>query len=959
MYSLHRYFCRGCILLLVATLTGISSSWADSVSISSPTEAYAGETKTFTVSYTATSEDTIIKAKVKKVGGADITPDICIGVVDTGSGTIDFDWTLPANLTADDEYQWYVYTTPSYWSERTSAHTGGNFTVKPEVSIISQAAATAGDTITMRVKYNATADNTIIKAKAKLMPSGSYLPEITIATVDAGPGYIDNVQWTVPATASVEDEYGWYIYETTTTWAERDATSFGGNFIVKGDTTTHDDVADMVADTSLAVNDIVDLNGYYSSGDGGAHRRVIASTNSGTGIALNNGLYANLASADETLNVRWFGARGDGTGNDAPFFDLAITQSQGTGQAIYVPSGSYYFTDSVQVPGNSTILGVGSSSKILTDWDTSAAFETTEHCDTPAEFDNFESNIQIYDLWFEMNETRPEGGLIFIRWVGYRGYNVRNVKVEGCHFENLAGVYITHARRIYGTYDANISSNNNPNLDPAVLAGFGTDESDLNKNIVFNNNTMFMPIADDDYKVLGQMLRVEFVTGVRAYGNTSTRGAMSGWGGNAQMTNGGELQHYRRLRDVIFQNNDLYEPNAMYFICGENSVMINNTIENCIDVGYDFEGCINSVVAMNYVKNTANGSLATFYDSYKNTYKDNTCIEDGSAQDINDEFNIGGKWDPANNDTFYLNTGAHTPSDGEDEALVTRNTFTWEGATGSGFIDSRDMSVLVIRNNVFENVCIKTAWNNTGQAIIEDNTLTITQDAGREALIHIGDNRINTDGPILDNNTVTISAPQTDGSSGPSYIVKCYQEDNSSWTNTITNNSFALSGSGSIAGDIAVQNNSSNAGRVHTYIISGNELTTSSPLVDLSSRNFPHIFYLTSNTNGSDPAITWEYANAAWGDDKGFGFLSGTELPGETSGGKEVADDGIWLNSSHAWSAGSYTEGDLVYSSSGKVYWRTTTGSSTTEPVGSYPTGWFYLGTNATGVGDLITWDNL
>ncbi len=959
MYSLHKYFYRGILLFLVSALTGFTSAWADSVSISSPPEAYAGETKTFTVTYTALDDDTIIKAKVKKSGGADITPDICIGVVDAGSGTIDFDWTVLAGLRAHDEYEWYVYMTPSYWSQRTTAHTGGNFTIKAEISIISQAVATAGDTITMRIKYNAPADNTVIKAKAKKLPSGSYAPEVTVATVNAGPGVIDNFQWTVPATASIDDEYAWYIYETTTTWAERDATYYGGNFTVKGDTTEHDDVADMIADTSLSVNDIVDLAGYYASSDGGAHRRFISTTDSGTGIELDNSLFANLASADATINVRWLGARGDGTGNDAPFFDLAVNHAQNTGQPIYVPTGQYSLTDTVQIPGGTVILGDGNHSKILTDWDTRAAFETSEHCDTSGEFGNFESDIQIYDLWFEMTESRPEGGLIFINWVAYRGYNVRNVKVEGCHFENLAGVYITHARRKYGTYNASVGANSDPNTDPAVTAGFGTDESDLNKNIVFNDNTMFMPIADDGYKVLSQLLRVEFVTGVRAYGNTSTRGAMSGWGGNAQMTNGGELQHYRRLRDVIFQNNDLYEPNAMYFICGENSVMIDNEIENCIDVGYDFEGCINSVVAMNYVKNTANGSLATFYDSYKNTYKDNTCIEDGSKEDINDEFNIGSKWDPANNDTFYLNTGAHTPQDGEDEAIVQRNTFIWEGATGSGFIDTRDFTKLVLKDNSFENACIKTASNNTGQAIIEGNALTFTQDAEREALIFVGDNKTGTLGPIVENNSVSISAAQTDGSSGDSYIVKCYQEDNGSWINEVSGNTFALTGSGSIAGDIALLNQSVNAGRVQTCIISDNELATNYPLVDLSIRNFAHVFYLLNNTHAGNDVITWEYTNAVLGDDKGIGFLNGSELPSESSGGKKAVSDGVWLSSSHAWSSGSYTEGDLAYNTAGKVYWRTSTGTSTTEPVGSYPSGWFYLGVNATGVGDIIDWDDL
>lgn len=44
----------------------------------------------------------------------------------------------------------------------------------------------------------------------------------------------------------------------------------------------------------LTENEIVEVNGYYHREDGGAHKRIISAANDGSGVQLENGLWANL-----------------------------------------------------------------------------------------------------------------------------------------------------------------------------------------------------------------------------------------------------------------------------------------------------------------------------------------------------------------------------------------------------------------------------------------------------------------------------------------------------------------------------------------------------------------------------------------------------------------------------------------------------------------------------------------
>lgn len=59
---------------------------------------------------------------------------------------------------------------------------------------------------------------------------------------------------------------------------------------------------------ALKVGDIVELLGYYTAGDGAGHKRVIAQEDDGSGVLLENGLYANIVHNGE-VKFSWLGAK--------------------------------------------------------------------------------------------------------------------------------------------------------------------------------------------------------------------------------------------------------------------------------------------------------------------------------------------------------------------------------------------------------------------------------------------------------------------------------------------------------------------------------------------------------------------------------------------------------------------------------------------------------------------------
>lgn len=143
----------------------------------------------------------------------------------------------------------------------------------------------------------------------------------------------------IHATAPTSARRGWVCIAAGTpgTWSP-----FGD-----GVASTFETVADMVTANYLTTGNLVRTLGYYAAGDGGGNTyKVVAS---GTGTA-DGGSYINITSSSRqalglfpgaTVNVRQFGAKGDGSTSDSTAIQAADTYAASVSRTLKFPGGVY------------------------------------------------------------------------------------------------------------------------------------------------------------------------------------------------------------------------------------------------------------------------------------------------------------------------------------------------------------------------------------------------------------------------------------------------------------------------------------------------------------------------------------------------------------------------------------------------------------------------------------------
>jgi hypothetical protein len=112
----------------------------------------------------------------------------------------------------------------------------------------------------------------------------------------------------------------------------------------------YDNVADLISSTTLAVGNKAWLAGYDSENDGGHGWYNIVAAGTGTD---DSGSFIDLTGSptcqaqaifDRVINVKRFGAKGDGTTNDLAAIDAADLFAASNASALYFPKGTYKVT---------------------------------------------------------------------------------------------------------------------------------------------------------------------------------------------------------------------------------------------------------------------------------------------------------------------------------------------------------------------------------------------------------------------------------------------------------------------------------------------------------------------------------------------------------------------------------------------------------------------------------------
>jgi hypothetical protein len=120
-----------------------------------------------------------------------------------------------------------------------------------------------------------------------------------------------------------------------------------GGSQTSGTSFTVDTVADL-RNTQPIANSNFSVLGYYAEGDEGGGDFYWDPTNTQTdnggtiiaGNGITTGRWIRRVEGHH-INVRWFGAKGDGTTNDSPFLQAAINTFQSTGATILIPAGTF------------------------------------------------------------------------------------------------------------------------------------------------------------------------------------------------------------------------------------------------------------------------------------------------------------------------------------------------------------------------------------------------------------------------------------------------------------------------------------------------------------------------------------------------------------------------------------------------------------------------------------------
>lgn len=125
-----------------------------------------------------------------------------------------------------------------------------------------------------------------------------------------------------------------------------------------------------------------------------------------------------FASRIEALDVKHFGAAGDGVTDDTPAFFAALAEAAITGEEVAVPPGRYLVLQEIDISAAVTISGSGSEASVIT-----SGYG-------PTRFYIHESGTTFRDLGFE-EMIEP------IALVSRQGYLLQNITIERCRFQRV------------------------------------------------------------------------------------------------------------------------------------------------------------------------------------------------------------------------------------------------------------------------------------------------------------------------------------------------------------------------------------------------------------------------------------------------------------------------------------------------------------------------------------------
>lgn len=190
---------------------------------------------------------------------------------------------------------------------------------------------------------------------------------------------------------------------------------------------TFNSVEEMKASNTLKAGALAKTLGFYTAGDGGGADYVITNdigedeADEATLISLQKELYAKLLLKDY-VDLKQFGAKGDGETNDTEIIQKAINYAYHNGLSVFIPKGTFKikkisfnptdieFEENQQRPSVGHVFGIGRRSSVL------LPDETYDYGDNYAVTYNNTAGIHIHD--FGIIAETPINNLADFSWIG-------------------------------------------------------------------------------------------------------------------------------------------------------------------------------------------------------------------------------------------------------------------------------------------------------------------------------------------------------------------------------------------------------------------------------------------------------------------------------------------------------------------------------------------------------------
>ena len=220
---------------------------------------------------------------------------------------------------------------------------------------------------------------------------------------------------------------------------------------------------------NLRVGDIVEVLGYYEVGDGAGHKRIIANEDDGSGVQLNNKLWANIVHNGE-VNSSWFGCKYNSLQSTRTNYTNLLkavnyNQTVNITEDLYIEQNG----DNVVTSENLILKGKDNAKLIFSNGDKTNYFL----------INNNKNNIIFNDLVISFNE---KNSLRFTQILSVAGMlKIKKIEIKRCLFE-----IETQARFIYW---GNISLTTKPDINLHGIDTFDiADNKFINPQISFHKN---------------------------------------------------------------------------------------------------------------------------------------------------------------------------------------------------------------------------------------------------------------------------------------------------------------------------------------------------------------------------------------------------------------------------------------------------------------------------------------